>query len=394
MLEWSTRDFISGCYLLMFSSTRGNTENENKIDLENATWQQAHSKENRNELDEANLISTGDAITGNNGKLETAQRKSVESLLVQDCLTEIRALHQKLKEYLAIEQELFTVKEKLSARERQEEQRSWKQYSELLVNMTRKQNEWRQIELMLKMKISSAETRAADMVSQMEQSKEELRLLNTEKQKNQDKVLELESELFRANQKIEVLLQQDEIKQLQQRSELARLEREVEHLMAEREEVMTRKKTEMEELRQDKITQGRLLQEYEGRNRQLEKQIKQEVNDARKSFELESSNPSDIWFFRCTAVEGARIELKGAWLLPSLNIFSSGRIALIWTEQVLLPRSELKAKLDKLERNLQNETISHERKVNLLLLEANHLRWERDKALEEVAACRMKCSDS
>ncbi|KFD70770.1 hypothetical protein M514_16892 [Trichuris suis] len=333
-----------GCYLLMFSSTRGNTENENKIDLENATWQQAHSKENRNELDEANLISTGDAITGNNGKLETAQRKSVESLLVQDCLTEIRALHQKLKEYLAIEQELFTVKEKLSARERQEEQRSWKQYSELLVNMTRKQNEWRQIELMLKMKISSAETRAADMVSQMEQSKEELRLLNTEKQKNQDKVLELESELFRANQKIEVLLQQDEIKQLQQRSELARLEREVEHLMAEREEVMTRKKTEMEELRQDKITQGRLLQEYEGRNRQLEEQIKQEVNDARKSFELE--------------------------------------------------RSELKAKLDELERNLQNEAISHERKVNLLLLEANHLRWERDKALEEVAACRMKCSDS
>ncbi|CDW51783.1 hypothetical protein TTRE_0000004201 [Trichuris trichiura] len=325
-------------------STRETTQNEDKIDLENIAWQQAQSMQNENGLNETNLTSTGDALTGNNGKHAAAQRGSVESLLVQDCLTEIHALHQKLKEYLAIEQELFIVKEKLNVRERQQEQRSWKQYSELLVNMTQKQNEWRQVELTLKMKISSAETRAADMITQMEQYKEERRLLNVEKQKNQDRVLELEAELFRANQKIEVLLQQDEINQLQQRSEVTRLETEVEHLIAEREEVIRRKKTEIEELRQDKIAQERLLQEYETRNRHLEQQLKQGVDDARKSFESD--------------------------------------------------RFEWKAKLDEVERNLQNEAISHERKVNLLLLEVNHLRWERDKALEEVATCRMKCGDS
>uniref|UniRef100_A0A5S6QAQ9 Uncharacterized protein n=1 Tax=Trichuris muris TaxID=70415 RepID=A0A5S6QAQ9_TRIMR len=180
------------------------------------------------------------------------------------------------------------------------------------------------------------------MVNQMEQNKEQLHHSNIEKQKYQDRALELESDLFKANQKIEQLLQEAEISQLKQRAEIARLHGQVELLISEKEEAIIGKKGQEEELRQGKIFQERLLQACECRNRQLEEDLGQSVNYTRKSFESERCN--------------------------------------------------MKARIDELERALQTDAIDHEKKMNLLLLEANHLRWERDKALEEVAVFRMKGS--
>uniref|UniRef100_A0A5S6Q4Z9 Uncharacterized protein n=1 Tax=Trichuris muris TaxID=70415 RepID=A0A5S6Q4Z9_TRIMR len=302
---------------------------EQNIDFKTAFWQGIDPKQSKNELHSANLVSAIEVTATDNGIGETTQRMSVDGLLVKDCLREIDNLHRKLKHYLGIEQDLLLAKEKLNVHERQQDHHLWEQYSDLVVSMTRKQNEWRQTELELQIKLQTAETRLTDMVNQMEQNKEQLHHSNIEKQKYQDRALELESDLFKANQKIEQLLQEAEISQLKQRAEIARL-----HGQG--------RKVKKRKLRQGKIFQERLLQACECRNRQLEEDLGQSVNYTRKSFESERCN--------------------------------------------------MKARIDELERALQTDAIDHEKKMNLLLLEANHLRWERDKALEEVAVFRMKGS--